>query len=185
MANTNQPRGLVPVNSPYGGIKWTSYRVDNSCGSNLYIGDPVDRAAAGTVTIATAGAGNPVIGAITALFDSTGKPKSYMVAGADNYTACVADDPNQEFVVQEDGLVTDLALTDEGYNVNLVAGSGSTVTGLSGWQLNSDSNGASATIQMRIIRKHAEANNAIGDYCRWVCKINYHRNSVGVVGAGV
>jgi hypothetical protein len=185
MANINQPRGLEPVMSPYGSIKKTQYRVYNSCASNLFVGDPVAREAGGTVTIATAGANNKVLGAITDIFDSTGKPVTYYPATADNYKVCVADDPGQEFIMQEDGATSDLALTDEGLNVNLVAGSGSTTTGLSGWQLDSNSNGVSASIQMRLVRQVQDPINAVGDYCRWIVKINNHQALQGIVGAGI
>lgn len=186
MANTNQPRGLEPINSPYGAVKKTNYRIYASCASNIMVGDPVDRESGGAVTIATAGAANPVLGSVTDIFDSTGKPVTYYPATGSGYTCNVADDPNQEFIIQEDGDTADLSTDDEGYNVNLIAGSGgSTTTGLSSWQLDSNSTGVSASIQMRVIRMVDDPVNAAGDYCRWIVKINNHRNTAGIVGVGV
>jgi len=186
MSNTNAPRGMEPIKGPGGNIPCNEYRVYASVATAIYIDDPVDRQAAGTVTLATAGAGNPVLGSVVAAFDANGVPVGYVPAtpGA-GYTVVVADDVNQMFEMQEDGDTTDLALTDEGNNVDLVAGTGSASTNLSGWQIDSDTTGVSAAKQLRIIRQKQDASNAVGDYCRWIVKINYHRNAVGIVGAGV
>jgi len=187
MANTNAPMGMVPVRSVAGGsIPANNYRVNQSNATAIYIGDPVDRDAAGTVDLATAGAGSPVLGPVIAAFDETGLPVNYVPVTCDAaYTVTVADDPNQEFVMQEDGDTSDLALTDEGINVDLIDGTGSPTTGLSGWQIDSDSTSTSASVQLRLIRQVQDASNAVGDYCKWIVKINYHRNAVGIVGAGV
>lgn len=185
MSNTNAPRGLEPVrkgatNPP------NEYAVYGSAATAIYIGDPVARRADGTIDLATAGAGNYILGAMVGCFDSDGVPQLYVPSSpGSGYTAMVTDDPNQEYIVQEDGATTDLALADRGNNVDLVSGSGSTSTGLSGWQLDSDTKSTAASLQMRIIRKYEDPNNAIGDYCRWICKINYHQNLQGSVGAGI
>jgi len=185
MANIDGPRGMEPINSPYGSIKRTKYRVNPSCASILYIGDPVDMINTGTVTIATAGAGNPVLGCIVDIFDSTGKPVKACPATSTGYTVTVADDPNQEFIMQEDGAVSDRALADIGINVDLIAGTGSVTTGLSAWEIDSSSIAASANVQLRIIDKADILGNALGDWCRWVVKINNHRKNAGIVGVGV
>jgi hypothetical protein len=185
MANLNQPRGMEPVLTPYGGLKRTKYRVYASAAAAIYIGDPVARSGDGVVDLVTAGAGNALLGPVVEAFDSTGKPVSYVPATPTGYTVTVADDPAQEFVMQEDGDTSDLALTDIGTNVDLINGSASTITKMSGWQIDSDSTSNSASVQLRIIDKVDEPNNAIGDYCRWKVTINNHQNSVGIVGVGV
>ena len=57
-------------------------------------------------------------------------------------------------------------------NVNLVSGSGSTVTGYSGWQLNSSTLATTNTLQMRVVRMLQEADNVAGTNAKWLCRIN-------------
>lgn len=186
MANDNAPRGLEPIKGPGGNIPANEYPLYASCATAVYLNDPVDKESGGTVTLATAGANHPVLGSVIGIFDTTGLPVNYAPASpGSGYTLIVADDPHQEFELQEDGDTDDLELADRNINVDLVAGSGSTSTGLSGWMINSNTEGASASKQLRLIRKVDKPNNALGDYCRWIVRINNHRNSPGIVGVGV
>jgi len=186
MANLNNPRGLQPITSPGGNVPAHWYVVNASVATAIYIGDPVDREAAGTVTLATAGAGNPVLGAVIGAKDADGVPVGYVPAtpGA-GYQVLVSDAIEQEYIVQEDNVGSDIAFADEGINVDLVAGTGSTVSYISGWQLDSSSVAASASLQMRLIKRADAVENAEGTDADWICKINYHRMTPGIVGAGV
>ena len=186
MANILKPGGLIPVNSPQGAVRTNPYSVEASLAENIFIGDPVVAAADGYVSLATAGAGNPVLGSVVAMFDANGLPVGYHPTGATTvYEAIVADDPAQEFVIAEDGDTSDLALADRGINIDLVAGTGSAVTNLSAWKIDSNTGGASANKQLRLIRKEDAPDNALGDYCRWIVQINNHQRGIGIVGVGV
>ena len=60
-----------------------------------------------------------------------------------------------------------------GRNVNLVSGTGSTITGISGWQLNSSTLATTATLQMKVIRGLEQAdNNVTLANAKWLCRIN-------------
>jgi len=184
MANTNGPFGLLPL-TPV--LHRQSYRVNQSNGTAIFLGDPVIKEAAGTVIVATAGNNNPTCGSVESIFDGNGVPVNYVPASCGAaYTVVVADDPNQFFMAQDDGDTTQLALVDEGANVELIAGSGgNTATGRSSWMIDSSSSGADALGQARLIRQYPGVNNAIGAYCIWIIRINVHQNAIGTVGAAV
>ena len=57
----------------------------------------------------------------------------------------------------------------------------------SGWELDdSDTGGATAGDQIRLIRPVDRVDNTVGiANCDWICQINNHTQSVGIVGVGV
>jgi hypothetical protein len=59
-----------------------------------------------------------------------------------------------------------------GRNANLVSGAGSTITGISGWMLNSSTLNTTNTLQMKIMRLLEQADNAVGTNAKWLCRIN-------------
>jgi hypothetical protein len=190
MANNNAPYGLKPVGMNgepwYGQGRMVNFL--SSYGSAVYLGDPVvptgatDAFGVPVVTLATAGASNTIAGAF--LGNCNGPAGSgvtllqsssiYRVASVASY-AFITDDPNQLFSIQEDSNGGAIAAANAGYaNGNLVAGSGgSTSTGLSSWQLQSSSVGASnSTYQVRVIGLDRGPDNAIGNYARWIVRLN-------------
>lgn len=196
MANSNAPRGLVPVRlrngSPWDGPLRTYY-VPSTDANAIFIGDPViiagsaDTIGTPTATIATAGATNRVTGACVGLRpggNSTLIPPRYRAASTAEYIL-VADDPNLLFEVQEDSVGGALAATNTGQNVDLVAGSGSTYTGISGWQLDSSTAGTGATLQMRLIGLQIRADNDFGANAKWLCAINLPTETGAAGSTGV
>lgn len=208
MANADTPRGLQPKRhrngAHYNGAA-NPYYVPSSDANDMFIGDPVivtgtantgavvtkdgdfgQAYVAGTmpeVQLATAGAGNDITGAIVAVEPSPddGLSNTYRKASTEA-VLWVADDPDLVFEVQEDSDTSDLAATDVGRNVNLVSGTGSTITGRSGWELDSSSAGTGSTIQMRLERLVNRADNEIGTNAKWEASILQHsmRNKTGV-----
>jgi hypothetical protein len=95
--------------------------------------------------------------------------------------ALVADDPNVLLVAQEDGDSDPLETTDMGQNVTFIVGSGSTVTGASGMQLDSTTHATTATLPFKLMEFVATPDNenalATGGqaYSRWVVKWNNHQ----------
>jgi hypothetical protein len=60
-----------------------------------------------------------------------------------------------------------------GRNADLVAGSGSTVTGLSGWQLDSSTLATTNTLQLRVIQALQETDNQVASAnAKWLVKLN-------------
>lgn len=185
MANANVARGLIPyrrtTGEPYNGAA-NIYYVPAAVASNIFIGDPVtwltnaaDANGIPSVTLATAGSSNNVLGAMVGIVNG-GEPIVSVVQNSPVYhvasTAAyilVADDPDLLYMVQENGSMVQGA---PGRNVNLVSGSGSTTTGYSGWQLNSSTLNTTNTLQMKIMRLLEQADNAVGTNAKWLTRIN-------------
>ncbi len=199
MANRNMPRGIIPVQrldgSPYNGAA-NVYYVPSSYATALYLGLPLIATGASDANgipvaqIATAGAGNYTIGPMVGVV-SGGEPVVtlqrdslvYHPASTAQYIL-VADDPDLIFEAQEDSVGGSIAMATAGTkNVDLVAGAGSTVTGYSGWMLDSSTIATGNTLQMRLLRGVSRTDNEMAaSYARWLCKINLHslRNTTGV-----
>jgi len=189
MANTNAPFGLRPVRHR-NGTSWngsvTPYFIASGVG-NVFIGDPVV-AAVNTqstellgfgpgeltaVTLATAGDGNLIRGVVTGFLPETRSSAIYGPTGAAR-VALVADDPNLIFQVQDDGDGTPTSGW-AGANANLASGTGSTGSGLSGWELDaSDTPAADASNQLIILGKSKIPDNELDDYAIWDVIINKH-----------
>ena len=190
MSNVNAPFGLKPIN--LNGTTWSGQGkliyIPSSQGGNIFIGDPLiplgstDAFGVPAFGIATAGATNIIGGSflgrangpagsgITLLqSDYIYRPASVAAYGF------VCDDPNQLYVVQEDSVGGAITAVVGGFaNGNLVAGAGSTITGFSGWQLQSSgvSNSANPTYQMRLLGLLRGPDNALGVNAKWVGRIN-------------
>ncbi|HUY05013.1 MAG TPA: hypothetical protein VMV33_17175 [Rhodocyclaceae bacterium] len=189
MANPNAPRGLIPYayqgGGPYNGAVSTYY-VPVGNATALFIGDPVilitnssDGNGVQSVGIATAGATNYILGSFQGISNNAGRATIpllqsspvYLPAGQAAYVY-VADDPNLLYWAQEDSAGGAMVSGASGQNVNLVAGAGNTTSGYSGWMLQSSSLNVDATYQMRIMQMLQEADNAVGAYAKWMCRIN-------------
>ena len=163
MANNNAPFGIRPINdngTPFSG-QGRMVCFPAAIAANVFLGDPLKYTGGGdangvpNVGLATAGATNVIAGSFIGLtngpaaganaaFTVTRDLPVYVQSGVLAY-GLVSDDPNQLFAVQEDsngGAIA--AATGPAANGNLVAGSGSTATGYSGWMLQSSSVSSSA-----------------------------------------
>lgn len=199
MANTSRIAGLTPVGhlrgSKYGWAVQT-YCIPSTDGNAFAIGDPVTLAGSAdsngvpTITLATAGVGNLVLGAIvsgagaTAYGGMVGVPQeSAIVIPATKtraYYVMVCDDPDVIFEAQEDGVGGNLAAADVGLNVDLISGTNNGY--VSGWLLDSSSKAAGATLQCKLLRLVQRSDNAFGTSAKWWVKINNHQFSAGVAG---
>jgi hypothetical protein len=185
MSNANLALGLVPVNMPYGNVRSRLYYCDGTQNTlNIFIGDAVRLDTTGTVLRATSGAGNYVMGAVVGVYDSNKSPIAYLTSSTAGYVL-VADDPNQQFLIQEDGDSSDLSTADIGGNVDLITAAGSTFRNRSGDQIDSSSVTTSTNAQLRIIDMQRVSGNAAGDYCKWIVKINYHQQMPDALGDSI
>jgi len=189
MANNNAPFGLKPVNLD--GTTWSGQGrmvyIPSSQGTATFIGDPLvplgttDAFGVPAMGIATAGATGRIAGAflgrcngpagsgVTLLQnDLIYRPASVAAYGF------VTDDPDVAFSIQEDSVGGAIAITTGGYaNGNLIAGAGSTATGLSGWLLDSSTVATgNATFQVKVIGLTRGPDNVIGNYARWMVQLN-------------
>lgn len=193
MANSNSPFGLRPIRhrngAPYNGAV-RPYLLPATDANDMFAGDPVNLAGnSNSAPVSVPGAGDFPPGTLPTIVRATAGSTNYLIgsivefaADADdlklNYrkasterVAWVADDPDLIFEIQEDGA---LAGSSVGQNVNLVAGAGSTVSGYSGWQIQSSSAGVGATIQLRLERLVNRVDNALGTNGKWLVAINLH-----------
>lgn len=190
MANTNNPEGLKPVRyasgAPYTGA-CNMYFVPATDATALFVGDPVviagdaDADGVPTVTRATAGGGNSITGVVVGVRNTPSQTTRYRKA-SDAMYVLVADDPHLLFEIQEDAIGGALASTNVGQNIDLVAGSGSTTTGLSGFQADSSTAATTNTLQLRIEGFVRRTDNAIGANAKILVRINKHENANGLAG---
>lgn len=191
MANSNTPFGLRPIRhingEPYSGAA-TRYYVPASDSTALYIGDPViiagsaDADGVATVTKATAAGGAYMLGPVVSVEPITRDSTTYREASTARYV-WVADNPDLVFLVQEDGVGGALAAADVGLNADWIAGSGSTVTGLSGAMLDTSTKATTNTLQLRIQGFAQSVDNEVGSAnAKVLVTINLHtrRNLTGI-----
>jgi hypothetical protein len=169
------PFGLTPVRyksgAPYNGAA-NVYSVAAGESNAIFIGDPVIISGTGDVNgvpgVARAAAGDRITGVVVgfapvenaAAGATTALNRGWRTASTADYLL-VADDPMLLFQCDEDAVGGALATTSIGLNVDLVAGTGSTVTKRSGYTLDS-STAATASAQMRIVGLDQTIGNDIG-----------------------
>jgi hypothetical protein len=191
VANSNAPSGFSPVRfangRPYNGAV-TRYFVPATDATALFIGDPVilagsaDSRGIPTVTRATAGGGAYTTGVVVSFDpDPANLTLTYRPASTARYVQ-VADDPDLLFEIQEDSVGSSLAATNVGQNADFVAGTGSTSTGQSGFQLDSSTANVTNTLQCRIVALANREDNDIGTNAKWLVTFNLHsqRNLTGI-----
>ena len=199
MANVNSAFGLRPVGyrngSGYQG-RATMYYIASTDGNAYAIGDPVVLSGAGSaggipvVTLATAGAGNQVLGSIIStggrkyggsLVDPANLDTTVIPATkTKDYYVLVADDPNIEFEIQEDSVGGALTVASLGINIDLVSGTNNGYS--SGWMADSSSVAAGATVQLQLLRLSQRPDNEVGSYAKWVVRIVNHSFNAGTAG---
>ena len=198
MPNLNAPRGLIPYRSSVDGYETGGmgiYYVPSTYAPAIFVGDPVvptgasDANGIPVVALASAGATFPILGPMVSMapggqgasyrYPVTRDMPVYRPASTAAYIL-VAHNPNEMFWIQEDSLPLStgfiVAATAGMKNANLIAGTGSTITGYSGWTLDSSTvAAASPTLQVRIMRALPEEDNECGaNYCKWLVRINLH-----------
>ena len=93
----------------------------------------------------------------------------------------VAMDPNLIFEVQEDSTGGSIAVASIGLNTDVVVGSGSTTTGISGMELDSSDVATNSNGQLKLLQLAPREDNALGDNANWEVMIAEHqlRDTVG------
>lgn len=201
MANTSAVRGLKPVRC-IGGGSWESkvnmYLIPSGDATATFIGDLVKIGGSAdtvtgvkTVAQAAAGASTDIHIGVVVGFDPTlgvadgseNLKRKHRPASTAMY-ALVVDAPDVIFEIQEDAVGGALAVTDVGLNADIVVGSGDTVTGYSGMQLDTSTKATAATLPLKIIGFVNRADNEIASANAKVeVMINAHFVKAGTVGA--
>lgn len=172
MANVNAPNGFRPLGKNDGAAftgALHTYRVANAYNTNIFLGDAVKFLTTGVIALAAAGdqirgifMGCEYLDAAGVLQKSKYWPASQALFGASaqNSWMKIIDDPNMEFEVQMNAAMAN-GQADIGANYRLTAATaGSTLSGLSGQQLDYATLTTSAD-QFRVVRYLERIDNDI------------------------
>ena len=206
MANANIARGLIPYayfdGRPYNGSA-NIYFVASGYGTSLFIGDPVvthsaSNDANGIPAVQVGATGSPIIGAVVGIVDggAQGAPVLPVLQNSPIYhplsTAqyiLVADSIDLLFWIQDDATTQATAPNLwSGKNANFVSGSGSTVTGFSGYQLSATGVTTTNTLDLKIMRALNQSDNTVSSVAntnmnaKWLVKLNNHQYANQVAG---
>jgi len=183
MANVDAPFGFVPVRSMSGNAMRTNkYTITSTLAENIFRGDLCILTADGVLTPHTATEVNNIgvfAGCSYTASDGSYVYSDYWPTGttATNIIAYVYDDPYIVYKVQSDGSP---AQTDIGACADVVAGTGSTTTGQSAFELNSSM--AAGTATAKIIALWDAPENSFGANAVVEVLINEHilKNAAGI-----
>lgn len=161
MANTDNAKGFRYVNSRGTNTSPVKrYYLPSGDSTATFVGDAVKLAGSadgqGVPTIAQAAANDKVVGVVVGFDQIRGVSnadfndrRTHRPASVAMY-AFVIDDPEAIFAIQADDDSATLAAADIGLNADFIVGSGSTVTGYSGMELDTDSKATTSTLGLRI-----------------------------------
>lgn len=197
MANIDAPFGLKPIRhldgSPWNGAT-KKFLVEDAYNTAVFVGDPVAMTGAagsddalGHYSPVGVISGNTDAEVITGVVTSiepilTDLSKTYIPASTGGYVnVCI--DPSVVYIIQDDASAT-LGGASIGANALIVSGSGSTVTGLSAFELDAaETPAADASYNCTILGVYNKEGNVIGDNCIWEIVLNTsfnYDNSLGV-----
>ena len=192
MANKDAAFGLRPVGklgSDINNAGTSKYIILDGYGTAIYKGDPVLLANDGTIQVQNAATTNN-IGVFNGCFyndPTTQKPTwSNYYPGSITPTvgdieAYVYDDPNQLFLIQDEGT---LAQTNVGNNADIATYvAGSTVNGQSKVELSSTAAATAATFRIVRISEDPENSDVSSANANWVVRYNehlYYNDSTGI-----
>ena len=184
MANVDAAFGFVPIRhlSGNGYSRANKYTITSGLSENIFTGDLVIITADGVITPHTATEVNNI--GVFAGVSYTASDGSYVytqyfpsgTTGSD-FIAYVYDDPYTVFKVQSAGTP---AQTNIGNCADVVAGTGSTITGQSGFELSGTMSNGTATC--KIIGLYEGPENAFGTNAIMEVLINEHllKDSAGI-----
>jgi hypothetical protein len=200
MANSTLAFGLEPIcymdGRPYNGAV-RAYRALSTYAVDLFEYDPVicvgdanstivhghGIGTLKTVQIATGGTTNIITGVIVGFEAVSGADTPAYGKASTDRIVLVADDPDLLFRVKDDGGAV-LTYAAVGANACLVAGTGSSVTGRSGWSLAAATTPTTTqAYQLHVMAQDERPDNTPGAiYQNWIVRINTHQYMGGAAG---
>lgn len=190
--NANIPMGLQPrkylSGAPYNGAV-NQYAHDSGNGVAIFLGDLVTITGASSTingvvypNVVQSATGDVFQGVCVGVEPITQSSTIYCEASTQRIIL-VADDPNLVFEAQDASGGTPLTVNDIGLNVNVVVGSGSTVTGLSAMELNNGTEFSTNTLDLKITGFVNASDNIAGiANAKFLVRINRHRFANQIVG---
>ena len=190
--------GLRPVNQPYGSRRIGVYVANTA--QAIYLYQPVALNNSGQVEVAALADLTQILGTVVGFLDTdkaalpssmlTTSAAPYLQASKDAYLL-VTDDPNQQYILEEDTGGSALTISNVGNTGNFVylATTGSTTTGVSTTVLDrsSVSAGTGGIFQLLAVADNVNSDgskNAVGNNGKWIVQI-YHHQLNGKVGTPV
>jgi len=192
MANTDAAFGAKPVRHLTGGtIRANEWKIlgDGTSSSNIFTGDFVKLGATGYIDVAAAG--NRLLGVFAgcSFTNSSGEqvfskyyPASTTTQNSSDITAFVYDDPNIVYAIQSSGSAD---FADIGNNADHVAGTGSTTTGHSKFEINGTTGTGTAGLTILGLYnspKNAYGTNGVLEATIYEHELNEHIDADGTPG---
>jgi len=192
MANKTGPWGLRPIGhkngAPWNGAM-TACRIGAAYAAGaMYIGDPVvynddksdgdDPPTMPSVIAGTGAAGQIVLGAIVAFDPYPDNLSLVYRADLTSRIAYVAMGADLLFEIRGDGSGT-YNTAWVGANAAMVNAGGSTITGLSGFQLDESTPAATQNMTLHVEGFSTQPDNEGAIYARWIVSLNTSLNSTG------
>jgi len=207
MANSDSPFGLMPVRtlqgSPYNSSMANAYFIAAGDATATFVGDLMMLAATGTanasaitfasmngidigtaqsVRQAAASADAEIVGVVVGFEPNRDDlSKQYRVASTERIVY-ICDNPDMIYHIQESG---NIGAASAGLNADITVGTGSTVSGKSAMELDSDTEATTATLPLRILQGAQIADNDVSaSNAVWEVMINagihLYRQTTGV-----
>lgn len=191
MANADRAIGLKPVRhitgAPYNGAA-RIFSTASGDGTAIYIGDPVKLSGTSSTVdgvvytdVDQAATGDVIVGVVVGVLPVTADSLTYRAASTTR-RVLVACDPDLEYEIQEVSGGTALTAAAIGLNADFVVGSGSTITGVSGVELDNSTEATTNTLDLQIIGLVARADNEVGEHAKWLVRINRHQFANQIAG---
>ena len=185
MANADVAYGFKPVNrdgSPYNGA---SLRCVFAAADTVaaFLGDAVKlggTAIGGSPTVEQAAAGDDVFGVVTGFeADPDNLAAQYRLASTQRYCQ-VATADNTYFQAQVDDT---LSITSAGLNADFIVGTGSTIFGTSGMEIDGTTEATTNTLDLQLVAPVAREDNdgTLAD-ADWIVKFNVSQSRPGRTG---
>jgi hypothetical protein len=200
MANVDRPQGLKPVGTglgaPWNG-KVNMYVVESANDTAIFVGDLVKLNGTsgeagetsfgldleGMPEIIQAAAGNKSVGVVVGFLANQDNLMQKHCPSETRRVALVSDDPNTVYEIQEVSGGTALTSAAVGLNADVIVGSGNTVTGMSGMELDNTTEAVTAGLNLQILGLVKRVDNSIGEHAKWLVRINDHEFQVGQTGS--
>ena len=192
MPNRDIISGLTPVNSlnssDYQG-KLRQIAFAGNDGVACFLGDLVKLT--GTVdatgkipVVAQIAAGEASIGVLVALdpdFANESFANIYRLADTAR-TGYILQGQDVLYEIQEDSDANDIEIAEAGWNINVIVGTGDTVTGVSGMEIDSNTAAATDSLNLRLHHIARKPDNVLGTNAIWVVSINNSQEALNQTG---
>lgn len=191
MANADNAFGLKPVRhitgAAYNGAA-DVYSTASGDATAIYVGDPVKLSGTSSTVngivyadVDQAATGDVIVGVVVGVLPDTADSLIYRAASTTR-RLLVATDPHLLYEIQEVSGGTALTAAALGLNADFVVGSGSTITGRSGVELNNVGEATTNTLDLQIVGLQARADNEVGEHAKWLVRINRHQFANQIAG---